>query len=395
LPSFFLFRIHTGAFEVTLNATLRWKPADPLKGAEETKSPKKTTKRTSKTEKKAMRELLHFFISEIKCIIAPNEYDKIKKVEKADLPCPVLLFVSNPNAAIHKNDGASKKKIWSKLGLGPGKEKATKRPSDAPTASSSKYPATSVQKGTLRPDWGDESVHFSVSTHKPNGEAISLGSAMLHFCLRDSKASTVIGSYVMNLAHLIAVTRKPQAASGSMVDTAALLRCSSTDNVDRTPPGRTGNFQNKSKRRGSSDGFQFIDTPSSALLRASASGNAKNEHVQQASLTLNPTQLNNNSNYVLRNHVAAAQTFESSLAAMGGGPRKHPTNMHQLQRGPSKSLLTAMVNDGNASSRNQADERLKSMNLMSLRVEKEPLISGGLEVGIISCCIDVWWTKEE
>lgn len=311
---------------------------------------------------------MHFFVSDIRCIILPMEYDRLKKVEKADTPNPILLFVTNPNSAITKDDPASKKKIWNKLGLNSSIKSGKRASSNTPTDASSRYPATSVQKDTFRPDWGKESVHFTINTHKSTGEPVFLSASMLHFCLRDSKQAFLIGSYALNLAQLISVSKNgpsPANAIGSN--------------------GRRGSDAvSLSDRRGSGGGFNLA-APSTALLSAGVAGSS-NEHVQRASLTLNPRQGDNNANSLLPTSAVGAKSFQQTLSRKG--------SMRHASRGPSKSLVNALVSDGNASSENQGREKLQGLNLMSLRLD-EPLIGGGLQVGHLKCSVDVWWTKED
>ncbi|KAG7344662.1 hypothetical protein IV203_019011 [Nitzschia inconspicua] len=343
-----------GAFEIPLNPSLKWKPAAPDKKA-----------RGTKVKLTAQRETMHFFVSDIRCTINPNEYDRLKRTEKADTPNPVLLFVTNPNSAIIKDDISSKKNIWNKLGLNSIKKAAA----DTPTDSSSKYPSTSILKDTMRPDWGKESVHFTVSTHKSSGEPVFLSASMLHFCLRDSKQAFLIGSYALNLAKLIAITRN----NGP-----------STPNSNGAGDGRRGSVKT-SNRRGSTGGFNLA-APSKALLSAGVTGSS-NEHVQRASLTLNPNQGKNNANSLLPTNAIGAKSFQQTLSRTG--------SVRYMGRGPSNSLIEAMMEDGNASTENQGREKFKGLNLMSLRLENEPLIGGGLEVANIKCSIDVWWTQDD
>jgi hypothetical protein len=360
--------LFVGAFEIPLNPSLKWKPAAPAKGMEA--SGDKKTKCDKSKKLTATRETMHFFVSDIRCVIYPSEYDKLKRTEKADTPNPVLLFVTNPNSAITKDDAASKKKIWNKLGLNSNSKSSKKASANTPTDASSKYPATSVQKDTLRPDWGKESVHFTVSTHKNSGEPVFLSASMLHFCLRDSKQAFLIGSYALNLAQLIAISRQN-----------IPINAPANSNSGRRSSAESSEASN---RRGSSGGFNLLAAPSTALLTAGVG--ATNEHVQRASLTLNPKQGYNNANSLLPTSTVAAKSFEQTLNRKG--------SVRHMGRGPSKSLVSAMINDGNTSNEKQGREKLMGLNLMSLRLD-ETLIGGGLEIGLLKCTIDIWWTQDD
>jgi hypothetical protein len=252
--------------------------------------------------------------------------------------------------------------------LNSGMKSGKKTSSNTPTDASSKYPATSIQKDTFRPDWGKESVHFTISTHKSTGEPVFLSSSMLHFCLRDSKQAFLIGSYALNLAQLISVSKNGHSIANAF------------DGIGR----RGSDVVAITDRRGSLGGFNLA-APSMALLSAGVAGSS-NEHVRRASLTLNPKQCNNSANSLLPTSAEGAKSFQQTLSRKG--------SMRHASRGPSKSLVNAMMNDGNASSENNGKEKLQGLNLMSLRLD-EPLIGGGLQVGHLKCSIDVWWTHED
>mmetsp|Transcript_15505 Transcript_15505/g.26903 ORF Transcript_15505/g.26903 Transcript_15505/m.26903 type:complete len:162 (-) Transcript_15505:63-548(-) len=125
---------------------------------------------------------------------------------------------------------------------------------------------------------------------------------------------------------------------------------------------------------------RIVTKPSPALLSAGAAGTS-NEHVQKAALA-----------------IAGAGNPNSLMPTNGLGGRQalldRMGSLRHFDRGPSQSLVTAMINDGDATSAGQAGEKLRDFNLMSLRLD-ETLIGGGLEVGRLKCSIDVWWTEED
>ena len=153
---------------------------------------------------KLAREKLHLFVSNITCDINPD----LTKTE----PTPFVGFVSTPSEACQMN--VSKlDKLRKKLRV---RFRKTKNEDHG-----SGWPRTKTLKGTYHPNWAQEEIHFMVRTHDDEGLPIDLTGAMLHIAVFDGKGTDearLIGSFTLNLAHLINKSRErdrkmPQTAS--------------------------------------------------------------------------------------------------------------------------------------------------------------------------------------
>jgi hypothetical protein len=146
------------------------------------------------------RDKLHLFVSNITCEIHPD-------LTKAE-PSPFVLFVSTPNEACQMN--LSKlDKVRKKLRARFTKTKKDDRATSSGTMSG--WPRTKKLKFTYQPDWAKEEIHFMVRTHGDEGMPIDLTGAMLHIAVFDDKGraeARLIGSFTLNLAHLIIKSRE-------------------------------------------------------------------------------------------------------------------------------------------------------------------------------------------
>jgi hypothetical protein len=302
---------------------------------------------------------MHFFVSEIKCTIHTM---KLRKMDKAEMPDPKLIFVTSPLEAIQKDEGTSKKTTtWDILGFIGSSSNKDRKTDSAPSLSSSNYPSTSAVKDTMRPSWGSETVHFCIRTHLNSGEAINLSTALLHFSLRDNKTTSLIGSYALNLSRLILASRGNP-------------RGRQQDQRPATPRGpRPGRAV--AVGGAESGGYNF-SPPSAAFLSAGTAGTS-NEHVKRAALAL--------TGKADPNSLLFGASGRAAMLARRG-------SLRTLDVGPSRSLLSSMVSDPTRAGQS-VDAQLKQMNLKSLKLD-EPLYGGGLEVGRIKCSIDVWWSSE-
>lgn len=73
------------------------------------------------------------------------------------------------------------------------------------------WPSTPVLKGDNTPDWGDKEIHCTLRTHQSDGSPINLTGAMLHIFLfkyNARQSDEVIGSYAINMEHLLRISAK-------------------------------------------------------------------------------------------------------------------------------------------------------------------------------------------
>lgn len=415
-------------FKVELNDELVWKPSLPILGEGGKASEKRRTYNQlendtiDQSEEKADldvvdREKMHFFVSGIQCVIFPDEYDKIRKLEKADLPNPFVSFVSTPADAIQTNsDDSSKKSPWKMLGFvgnkgssrNPFSSSKTNPGSNAATRTVDGYPSTNVIKETMRPSWKNDNLHFTLNTHRDNGSPINLSGAILYISLRDGRgsSSTAIGSYSLNLARLVNVSRNgsrtappPQIRENGHLGMSAAKSLSSRGAPASPVPAAGPDMVARRSSNGGRSGFGGkrpeprcandrnpgsnewkYSKPSPALCSASSDVGGKTifaSPVKRASKSL---------------HQQKLQDKKQQQSKKRRPPQRKGSLRH-AGAGPSNLLRTIMVEDGDAPTEVKAGEQLEEFNIMSLRLD-EALLEGGLEVARIKCSIDIWWTKD-
>jgi hypothetical protein len=353
-----------GAFSVQLNEPLKWGAAAPLTDSDDTRKSKNGLQDVDERafrffgQEFEKRETMHLVASAIQCFIYPEEYDKLRKVEKADLPNPFVCFVSTPTQAVHLDDGTSKKGLWSKLASFGSKKKNSKedgRPRNSTngtgrtfpasvTRLSDRYPCTSIIEETMKPNWLKENLHFTIRTHLSNGVPIDLSGALLHITLMDSRGPTVIGSFALNLSELISKSRRPS-------------------------------------KRGVVKPKEQITSPRSGPLRMTTRDGT---NPGQESGLLSPGGRRNQASSPKAGGVAVQERNKVSSSRT---PRAFVT-------GPSMSLRNLMVEESNVPKDGKNSEMLQKFQIMSLRLD-ETLIDCGLEVGKIKCTLDVWWANDD
>eukprot|EP00934_Nitzschia_sp_Nitz4_P004460 Nitzschia sp. Nitz4//scaffold28_size193895//5587//8745//NITZ4_001620-RA/size193895-processed-gene-0.245-mRNA-1//-1//CDS//3329545847//4450//frame0 len=429
-----------GAFKIKLNDELSWHPAKALPKSSK-KSRSKTTEEVDTDEEVFVgetvdRETMHVFISAMQCQINGDEFDKSRKVEKAELPQTYLTFVSNPAEAVQMD--SSKKSMWKKLGYGSskGKESKTKLPSTGSKPPSSKFPSTSVLQDTLRPNWKDETLHFSVRTHLTNGSPIDLTGALLHVVLMDTKGGTV-GSFPLNLARLITVSRNPRLANAlaSAPKNAQSMgpggrgpsraggpprqksmphsRNHSGGVPPNGPPNEPPIRQRSLPQRNPGRGQRGGPGPSSAGRgpagsrggaqrdsgqggraptkggRSAGRGDGSGWSIGPPSKALQAASCDSNGfptpvRQVAKSLGGDAMSNSSMLERRG--------SLRNITTGPSASLRESIHRENGGDG--AMEEKLKDMHILSLRLD-EALMEGGLEVARIKCSIDVWWKIDE
>jgi len=304
---------------------------------------------------KSIRETMHFFVSDIQCSINPNKYDQIRKQEKAELPCPQVVFASNPPDAIiimdddyslklaqrkSMSSSPSTKGIMSSLPSTKGFDNAKKK---ATTTKSNKknggFPSTTKLKDTMRPSWKNKNdyVHFALRTHTSDGSPIDFDGAQLHISLLDAKTGDIIGSHCINLAHLITISRERKKKTQPSQPPPQMRKC---------------------------QGYKIVPNPSKALLSVSPymsqqsfAYRPRNNSINDGAITLFPDAV----------QKAAAEISSSTATKPWNARGNNNKKIKKKSRG------------------------LDEFGIKSLRFNNEPLIEGGLVVGHIKCCIDTWW----
>jgi len=437
-------------FSIRLNRELKWKSTAELLLADTSDCPRSPDDLTgnvlpesSKGSIDEDRETMHFFITNIECVVNPNNYDHIRKQDKADLPNPKLMFITTPLEAVVPPDAASKKR---RFGIGSRSKSSRSSNSESNTASDNKkkIPSLSTSKDTMRPIWKDEFVYFCVQTHTEHGRPIDFTGSQLHISLVDSKNSgSVIGSHCLNLAHMIICSRESTALSSTN---------NTNNNVDRSGGGggsvsHHGSFNSsagslglnssmgKSKKRvsasqhsessralGNSDrghhqrpsSQRRLNSSSRQLGGKSGSSRQLGAHEQKSSST-NGKPLRQQRNSVsgptppskklVSKPSPAMRAAAASALKIGGENDKLPEavrdmahSIHRFESGSPdiyNSIMDSLGGSKSSSGRNSSSSSNQSfseqISLRSIRLN-ETLIEGGLITGQFKCDMDVWWT---
>jgi hypothetical protein len=406
-------------FSIRLNRELRWKSTAELLVAEEESdlgdSLGDILPNTSKGNIHADRETMNIFVTNIECVVNPNNYDRIRNQDKAELPNPKVLFIAKPSAAVLLYEDPGKKRRFGLGSLSKSENDAAKKSKDV------KIPSTPASKETMRPIWKEDHIYFALQTHTEHGRPIDFTGSQLHISLVDTKnSSSVIGSHCLNLAHLVICSREngsrtldrskshqnfdsprssqqkrlnsptapdleiPRLPRRSEVERQGSRKLLSTSNhgsqrrlSERSGSSRRLSNQNDGsggrgkpvKRGGPKNvpGYQLVPKPSPALRMAANSafkyGNRGNSE------SMLPPAVKKAAEIVYRIESGSSKLYHSIMADLGGDMGK------------------SSPKNSNGSSKYGYEE----FGLRSLRLH-EPLIEGGLVTGHIKCDIDVWWT---
>ena len=388
-------------FSVRLNRDLKWKSTAQLLHAEDKRLLPESASSvdifdvipdTTTGNINADREIMHFFVTNIECSINPDKYDHIRRQEKAELPSPKVMFITNPSDAIQPLDDSSKKKRWFQRA---GKKKEDLGGNDDNNGSSTKttkktnvkFPSTSSTKDTMRPIWKREHVHFALQTHTHHGRSIDFTGAQLHLSLVDTKTSAVIGSHCLNLAHLIIISRERMISrkkGGLNVESKhkngggglGLRKERGIGSIKNTSTHSSASqtTTNSSRNSNTPGGYQIASRPSAALRSASMmSSVSKFGNEQEEMANPFPRAVQKAADSLRRSGDGASKLFDSIVADLGGvtsgggGSSSHSHNS------------TSTNNKG-----------IDEFGITSLRLN-ESLIEGGLVIGQIKCDLDFWW----
>ncbi len=422
-------------FSIRLNRELRWKSTAELLLAAEDKNNSlddldEIIPNTSKGNIDADRETMHFFITNIECVINPSNYDQIRRQDKAELPNPKLLFLANPSEAVVLHDYSGKKRRFGLGGLGkalkdnPNPSESTKKTKD------SKYPSTPSSKETMRPIWKDEHVYFALQTHTEHGRPIDFTGAQLHFSLVDTKnGNSVIGAHCLNLAHLLIRSRekpareKPKGMTRStshqnvseqkrMERMNSKKRMNSNSNSNSGSSRRLGNERSGSSRRLNGSSRRLGDERPTSQRRVNKKEDKGGKPTKRGGTNPNLAsgycyQLVPKPSPAMRAAAANAlrlgsnstttttTTTTSDAKQLPPAVKRAAEAIHRVESGASKLYESIMADLGGGigkalSQNNKAQDEFE-FGHRSLRLQ-ETLIEGGLVTGHIKCDIDVWWT---
>jgi hypothetical protein len=411
-------------FAIRLNRELRWKStAELLLTQEEFNNKNKSLDDlgriilpdTTTGDIHNERETMHIFVTNIECLVNPNNYDYLRRQDKAELPNPKVLFITDPSEAVLPLEDSAKKR---RFGLGSrsfrDNTSSSHGPSDNPkknSSSSTKFPSTPISKDTMRPIWKDGYVYFALQTHTEHGRPIDFTGSQLHISLVDTKNSnSVIGSHCLNLAHLVIRSREK---AGKTMD-----RTSSHHGME-SAKSQQQKLRSGSKRPGSSR--KINEKPGSSRKINENSGSSKrlggNSNTEKVGKPLKPSrssspgsggyQLVPKPSPAMRSAAANAIKFGSTSGGdnsnnnsnLPQAVKKVAESLHRIENGSSQlydSIMADLDLGGGigSSSNNKNFKSLFSseeLGLKSLRLQ-ETLTEGGLVTGHIKCDIDIWWT---
>lgn len=318
----------------------------------------------------------------------------------------MVCFISTPAEAIKKET-----KKWASL----------KQTVDVGGTQNLPWPKTRRKRNTFDAFWDvGEGVHFKVRTHTKEGVPIDLSGAMIHITVLDKKnGGKLLGSFALNLAHLIIKSRDGKQLEKTAVD---------------------------------SDSFS-----SSGLFRSSAFGRSMRNMFSRRDVTALQAQSQDTSEVDTRSEVVSHVAYEDGTTTLKGSeslkdgdtPKKkngvarktrrklrdvghdgshdnEPGNNRRpedtrdpsvdkddedygdITSGPSAELLRRTTQSwlGRASngfrgkmsfyhgSSHRKRTSLSSMNIYSMKLD-HPLRKYGLDVGNIRLTVDAWWLSDE
>lgn len=418
-----------GGFSIRLNRELKWKSTAELLLAREEKHNKSLDDlrgilpAVSKGNIDADRETMNFFITNIECVVNPNNYDQIRKQDKAELPSPKLFFITKPSQAVVLQE-ESKKRLF---GIGSRSKSSKENPNSSTQGDNTKkskdakLPSTSTCKETMRPIWKDGHVFFSLQTHTEHGRPIDFTGSQLHISLVDTKNNnSAIGSHCLNLAHLIIRSRENPAkqllrssslhhmGKESQSNSKRLERMGSKKRMGnnserpasqrRLSSERQGSSRRLSNERPGSSRRLGMDRPGSSRRLAGAANEKFKPQPTRGGPKPSPAasgyQLAVKPSPAMRAAAASSLKFGSSMESNSTLPpavRKAAEAIHRNESGASKLYDSIMADLGGKGSSEGTQNKSEDIGIRSLRLQ-ETLIEGGLVTGQIKCDIDVWWT---
>ncbi|CAJ1932483.1 unnamed protein product [Cylindrotheca closterium] len=188
-----------GAFEIQLNEKLDLKPRQPT----------------------LKKERLHILFTSIELSLYSAKYKQKTKPKSDDevvKPNPFVSFISTPRDALELDASSRKRSAWKSFGQKKSfpRTKPGRTKSDVGSSKfnplSTQWPGTSVMESTFNPTWKNDEIHFELGMkNKTNNRPLDLSGALMHVSVFDQRDSNLkpLGSFTLNLASLIKVTKEP------------------------------------------------------------------------------------------------------------------------------------------------------------------------------------------
>jgi hypothetical protein len=350
------------------------------------------------------RENLHLFVSSINCTL------EAMKDGGDHIPNPYVCFMSTPKEAIQKD--ISKLDAFRKA-LKINVRKQTKDNDGRIERSDAGFPRTRCIRNTYFPQWRDEEVHFKVKSHDEIGHPIDLTGAMMHIGVFDAKAnSRMIGSFTLNLAHVITETRKrndkapktPNRTPSSKGFFAAMQFKALVKSVtNRRTEGNPidGSITGSRHRRNSMDGSVAGSRHRRNSMDSSIAGSRHKTTFMDRLGDI--SEKNGYSDSGVSESEDDPLTSQNSRVATNG-----PSfSLRRLMDSHAPVSLSVARNQTRAALKKASSERslmspvgapkedaLDKMNIQSWNLS-EPLMKNGKEVGRIFCTIDAFWIDDE
>ena len=162
-----------------------------------------------------LKDTFHLLVSNIKSSIMK----RTMLTAQLGPPDPYVMFVSLPEKLVRVSE-SKMQRFWGALRLGANLNLATKKKGGKTTRTASGFPRTKKLAGTNNPDWGKEDIHLVVQTRDKEGNPVDVQGAILMLCLMDHKTSVGdhhIGSFPLNLAHMLSIRPAPGAEAGGKI----------------------------------------------------------------------------------------------------------------------------------------------------------------------------------
>lgn len=385
----------------------------------------------------ASRENLHLFVSSISCTIETTKDDY--------RPSPYVCFMSTPAEAIQKDKS---KMDTLRKALKINGRKQTKGDDGRITRSDAGFPRTRCIRNSNFPQWRDEEVHFKVKSHNRAENPIDLTGSMVHIAVCDAKAnSRLIGSFTLNLAHVIKQTRTKNDAAPktptlnkskmamkfkALIQSlrsqpedvpkgsghSSLIPTSSEPSSPRAPRKllSLGSSTTGSSRTPS----RILRMGSTRSLKQTLEPDCLEETSESAHYSYKPDRLEGISESATCKSDIQEGHLEIAISKSGVTDEEEGNDPFNVSRvatnGPSDALRRAMKapvslstarNQARAallkraqstrsvmSSRMEAKHEIDDLNIQSLTIS-EPLLKNGKNVGMIVCTIDSFWINDK
>ena len=199
-----------GAFEINLNQSIvSFRPGLPLGRLSSTQyiiNSARNLFHGGGDQAPAPPNTLHILVSNIKCSITKRN----NLSAQLGPPDPYVSFISLPEELVRK-DRSRIEKFKALICLGTSLHLQTKQKDGKTTRTASGFPRTRKMTGSYNPDWGQETIHMIVRCKDGHDNLKSANGSILMLCVMDHKSSVAdnhVGSFPLNLAHMLSVRPK-------------------------------------------------------------------------------------------------------------------------------------------------------------------------------------------